>query len=70
MNAAITFASYVSFLDSSSQNRDLKCNRICKLPVSLFCLDTFYDPYSFILNYQFFDPHKLFKLKEYTKYIR
>jgi len=24
-----------------SQNRDLKCNRICKLPVLLFCLGTF-----------------------------
>jgi len=33
-----------------SQNRDLKCNRICKLPVSLSCLGTFYDPYSSFLN--------------------
>ena len=28
-------------------NRDLKCNRICKLPVSSSCLGTFYDPYFF-----------------------
>jgi len=36
-----------------SQNRDLKCNRICKLPVSLSCWGTFDDPYSSFLNYQF-----------------
>jgi len=28
-------------LDNNSQNRDLKCNRICKLPVSSSCLGTF-----------------------------
>jgi len=27
-----------------SQNRDLKCNRICKLLASSSCLGTFYDP--------------------------
>jgi len=36
-----------------SQNRDLKCNIICKLPVSSSCLGTFYDPYSSFLNYKF-----------------
>jgi len=30
-----------------SRNRDIKCNRICKLPLSSSFLDTFYDPYSF-----------------------
>jgi len=30
-----------------SQNKDLKCNRIGKLPAPLSCLGTFYDPYSF-----------------------
>jgi len=29
-----------------SRNKDLKCNRIYKLPVSSSCLGTFYDPYS------------------------
>jgi len=29
-----------------SQNRDLKCNRIYKLPASSSGLGTFYDPYS------------------------
>ena len=28
-----------------SQNMDLKCNRVCKLPVFSFCLGTFYDPF-------------------------
>jgi len=46
------FAIYLHILNSNSQNRDLKCNRICKLPVSSSCLDTFYDPYSSFLNYQ------------------
>jgi len=36
-----------------SRNRDLKCNRIYKLPASSFCLGTFYDPYSSFLDYQF-----------------
>jgi len=36
-----------------SRNRNLKCNRICKLPASSSCLGTFYDPYSSFLNYQF-----------------
>jgi len=31
----------LTVLNSSSQNRDLKCNRICKLPASSSCLDTF-----------------------------
>jgi len=35
------------------QSKDPKCNRICKLSVSSSCLDTFYDPYSSFLNYQF-----------------
>jgi len=34
-------------------NKDLKCNRICKLLASSSCLGTFYDPYSSFLNYQF-----------------
>ena len=37
----IAFVSYISFLDSSGQNRDLKWNKICKLLVSSSCLDTF-----------------------------
>jgi len=32
-----------------SQNRDLKCNKIYKLPASSSCLGTFYDPYSSFL---------------------
>jgi len=49
-----------------SQNRDLKCNRICKLPVSLSCLSTFYDPYSSFLNYQFL--HYLVNIISYTSW--
>jgi len=30
------------FLNNNSQNRDLKCNGICKLPVFSSCLGTFY----------------------------
>jgi len=37
-----------------SQNRDLKCNRICKLPASSSCLDTFYNPYSSFLKLRIF----------------
>ena len=63
-----------------SQNRDLKCNRICKLPVSSSCLGTFYDPYPSFLNYQFlhylvlimntlciknFWTYKIFQISEY-----
>jgi len=36
-----------------SQNRDLKCNRIFKLPVFSSCLGTFYGPYSSFLQFQF-----------------
>jgi len=44
--AIIPFAMYISshyllLLNSSSQNRDLKCNRICKLLASSSCLGTF-----------------------------
>jgi len=35
-----------------SQNRNLKCNRICKLPASSLVYVLFYNPYSSFLNYQ------------------
>jgi len=54
--AIILFASFIpDILNSSSQNRDLKCNRICKLPVSSSYLATFYDSYSSFFNYQLFN---------------
>ena len=50
---SICYYSYTICYTSSSQNRDLICNRICKLPASSSCLGSFYDPYSSFLNYQF-----------------
>jgi len=50
----IAFATWLHtrfILNNSSQNRDIKCNKICKLPVSFSCLGTFYDSYSSFLNY-------------------
>jgi len=52
-------------LKSSGQNKDLKCNRICKLWVSKSCLGAFLWSLFFSLNYQFL--HCLLSLVFYVQ---